>query len=152
MLSHSTQDLEALRQNNTGRLLLKAHRAFNELAIARLRDMGHVGLNVAHASVLPYLDSKGTRSSELAKRAGMTKQSMSKLVSDLVVAGYLRSETDPTDARASLISFTPKGLRYLDDAHQVKNAIELSYAKVLGARKLAELRASLKKLIALGKP
>jgi len=79
----------------------------------------------------------------------MTKQSMSRLVNDLVAEGYLRSEADPTDARAALIAFTAKGLRYLNDAHQVKTAIELHYAKVLGTRKLSELRASLEKLIAI---
>lgn len=149
MASDSTRNRDALREKNTGRLLLKAHRAFNELAIEKLRAMGHTSLGLAHASVLPHIDSEGTRSSELSRRTGMTKQSMSRLVNELVAAGYLRSEADPTDARASLIAFTSKGLRYLNDAHQVKTAIELQYAKVLGTRKLSELRASLEKLIAM---
>jgi DNA-binding MarR family transcriptional regulator len=146
-----TGRIDALREKNTGRLLLKAHRAFNELAVEKLRAMGHSGLSVAHASVLPHISSKGTRSSDVAKQAGMTKQSMSRLVNDLIVAGYLRSESDPNDARAALISFTPKGLRYLSDAHQVKKSIELHYAKILGTGRLSELRESLEKLIASGK-
>ena len=128
-----------------------AHRAFNELAIAKLRKMGHKALGVRHTVILPHIETKGTRSSELAKRAGITKQSTSRLVADLVKAGYLRLEVDPSDGRATLVAFTSDGLRYLEDAHQVKLSLEKAIAGAIGRSQLLKLQQSLRKLVELSR-
>src|SRR5262245_54692836 len=98
-----------LRQTNTGRLLLKAMRAFNDQSMTAIRALGHADLSLAHAAVLPHIDVAGTRPTEVAERAGLRKQSASQLLDELVAAGYVVKRPDPADKRASLIGFTKKG-------------------------------------------
>ena len=140
--------IDTLRETHVGRLLLRAHRAFAAEAMERLRALGHATLGVRHASVLPFIDRRGTRSTDIARRAGMTKQSMSALVGDLVAEGYVRLEPDPDDARAARVVFTAKGLRYLEDAHRVKQDIEDAYAALLGKKGFAALREGLQRIVA----
>src|SRR5690348_1485014 len=90
----SREMLEELRAEHIGRLLLHAQRAFNTQAIEKLRARGHAGLGMAHTAVLPHVDLDGTRITTLAERAGMTKQGMGQLVSDLERLGYLERTTD----------------------------------------------------------
>ncbi|HVX31075.1 MAG TPA: MarR family transcriptional regulator [Nitrolancea sp.] len=135
--------LEELRAQNIGRLLLHAQRAFNLAAIEKLRARGHAGLGMAHTAVLPHVDLDGTRITTLAERAGMTKQGMGQLVSDLERLGYLERTTDPTDRRATRITFTPAGWQFLRDAYDVKRELEAEYAALLGPARFAELRMML---------
>lgn len=142
--------LEELRAQNIGRLLLHAQRSYSFAAIEKLRARGHAGLGMAHTAVLPHVDLDGTRITTLAERAGMTKQGMGQLVSDLERLDYLERTTDPTDRRATLVTFTPSGWQFLRDAYEVKRELEAEYAAMLGAARFAELRETLEALIAHG--
>lgn len=135
--------LEALRQRHVGRLLLRAQRAFNARAIAALRARGYADLTLAHISLLPHLDSNGTRVTMLAERAGMTKQGAGQLVRDLERLGYLQRAPDPTDGRAQLVTFTPAGARLLAHAVEVVGELDAEYARLLGAERLEEVRVAL---------
>ncbi len=144
------EQVRELREQHFGRLLLQAQRAFNARAIAKLHERGHHGLTLAHTALLPYLDLEGTRITTLAERAGMTKQGMGQLVSDLERQGYVCREVDPTDARAVLVRFTDAGWQLLRDAHAVKREMEAEYAGVLGRERLDELRATLQAIVRHG--
>ncbi|MFM7005174.1 MAG: MarR family transcriptional regulator, partial [Limnohabitans sp.] len=51
-------------------------------------------------SITRHLEVGGTRLTDLAQRAGMTKQAMGTLVDQCEAWGMVRRENDPTDARA----------------------------------------------------
>ncbi|MGF0317793.1 MarR family winged helix-turn-helix transcriptional regulator [Nocardia fluminea] len=51
----------------------------------------------------------GTRLTDLAAQAQVTKQTASTLADHLVRAGYLERVADPTDGRARLLRLTPTG-------------------------------------------
>lgn len=140
-------EVRELREQHIGRLLLQAQRAFNARAIAKLHARGHAGLTVAHTALLPHLDLEGTRITTLAERAGMTKQGMGQLVSELERQGYVRRGTDPTDARAVLVRFTDAGWQFLRDAHAVKRELETEYATILGQEQLDALRRTLQAIV-----
>ena len=131
---------DTLRQTNTGRLLLKAMRAFNDRSMLAIRALGHPELSLSHASVLPHIDATGTRLTDLAERSGLRKQSVSQLVEELVAAGYLDKHADPDDKRAIRLEFTDKGRRFLHDANIVKRQIEDGVAHRLGDATYRELR------------
>ena len=61
---------------------------------------GHLDLRPKHGAVLASVGPTGTRPSELAERAGMTKASMGELVDDLEALGYVLRASDPDDGRA----------------------------------------------------
>lgn len=144
------EQIRSLRQDHVGRLLLEAHRAFSVRAFEKLRARGHPGLGSAHTALLANMDLEGTRITTLAERAGMTKQGMGQLVADLVGQGYLDRRPDPSDRRATIVTFTDEGWRFLRDAFEVKREMEAEYASLLGPDRFDELRASLATLV--GRP
>jgi DNA-binding MarR family transcriptional regulator len=126
------QQIEELRQEHVGRLLLQAQRAFSVRANEKLRRMGHSGLNLAHTNLIAHLELKGTRITTLAEQVGVTKQAIGHLVFELEEKGYIERAIDPADRRAVLITFTELGWKFLQDASQVKREIEAEYINILG--------------------
>ena len=74
--------------------------------VARLGAAGFTGLTPAHSAVFENLDPGGTRLTDLAARARITRQSMSELVSVLEQRGYLERQPDPADRRARIVRLT----------------------------------------------
>jgi DNA-binding MarR family transcriptional regulator len=140
------EQIQALRQENIGRLFLRAHRAFGELAYKKLHDRGHDGLSIVHTALLAHLDMHGTQVTTLADRAGITKQAMGRLVDELEGKGYVESAPDPADGRAKRVTFTERGWQFLTDAYEVKLEIEAIYTSVLGEEGMTQLRDSLEKV------
>lgn len=143
-----TERIGEWRQQHIGRLFLRASRSFAALATRKLRDRGHEDLGMAHTALLPHLDVEGTRATEIAERASMTKQAAGRVVRDLERLGYVERRADPRDARATLVSFTGEGWRFLEDAYHIKREIEDEYAAVLGEERMGLLRSALEELLA----
>ena len=135
------------RDESLGRLFLQAQRAYFKRGIAKLRARGHDRVTLAHTTLLPYLDPEGTSVTDLAERAGMTKQSMRQLVIDLEDKGYIKRIPDPDDRRATLVIFTVEGRRFIEDGYEVKKEIDDEYRALLGEERLEALKGSLKTLI-----
>lgn len=143
----SREQIAELRGQHIGRLFLRAHRAYSERAVERLHARGHTGLTLAHTALLANLDTDGTRVTALARRAGMTKQSMGQLAVDLERRGYIARAADPDDGRATLVTFTERGWRFLRDAYDLKREAEAEYAAILGAGRMAQMRDALAALL-----
>jgi DNA-binding MarR family transcriptional regulator len=81
------------------------------LGLANLAKRGQVG--AAHIHITRHLSQNGSRLTDLAQRAGMTKQAMGSLVNQCEAWGIVSREADPGDARARQIRFTDIGLAWL---------------------------------------
>ena len=134
------------QRENIGRLLLRAQRDFDAALNARLRERGYPDVRLAHSALFAHIDPEGTRSSELAERAGMTKQGMGQLVADLEKKGYIERVKDPEDGRARVVRLTKKGWRHVRDAREIIGEIEEAYARRLGDGRLETLGAILNDL------
>jgi DNA-binding MarR family transcriptional regulator len=112
------------RITHLGRLLGHAARRFDErvlhlmasnvevpLALANLAARSQV--SAAHIHITRHLALEGTRLTELAASAGMSKQAMGDLVTQCEAWGLVKREPDPRDARARIVKFTPTGLAWL---------------------------------------
>lgn len=141
------EQIHALREEHIGRLLLRAHRAFSEAALSKLRARGHAGLSIIHTNMLAHLDTQGTGLTVLAERAGITKQAAREVVDELETKGYVTSTSDPNDRRVRLIKFTVAGWGFLRDAYHVKQEIEQEYIQVLGAEGFTQLANLLETLL-----
>jgi DNA-binding MarR family transcriptional regulator len=146
-MTEAGDDLQALRGQHVGRLLLRAHRSFSARAAAMFHERGYAGITLRHIDLLPHLDTDGTRSTVLARRAGMTKQGMGKLVAELEAQGLVERAPDPADGRAQLVRFTEPGMRFLGVAIEVVQALEGEYRSILGAEGLDELKTTLSTLL-----
>lgn len=140
-------EIREYRDQHVGRLLLRAQRAVNARAAIMLQERGHCSLTLAHLAVIPHIDDTGTRPKAIADRAGMTKQGISPLLADLERLGYLDRVPDPSDGRATLVSFTQAGHALLKDGVDVTRAIEIDYAQQLGKTQLLELKHHLSSVI-----
>ncbi len=134
---------DAWRHRNLGRLLHAALRRFESRVLEHLRAAGHGELSASHVQATRHLDRDGTRLTELARRAAMTKQSMSELVAQLERAGLVTRERDPSDTRARLIRFTPAGEAWLSAFGNAVAAAEAEIATQIGSDTLARLKHDL---------
>ena len=92
------------------------------------------------------MDEGGTRITELARRAGMTKQAMGQLVREFQELGYIVLRPDPTDRRAKLATYTELGQLLAEAAERSTEEVQADFKKALGKGGLKELRKSLARL------
>jgi DNA-binding MarR family transcriptional regulator len=111
----------------------EAVRMFEARIVERLHEAGRTELSVTHINLTRNLDEGGTRLTELARRASMTKQSMSELVDQVEHSGLITRRPDPTDGRAKLICFTDDGLEWLEAFHQALNAADAEMRDRIGS-------------------
>jgi len=131
------------RQTNFGRLLSNALRRFEARVIDLLTAAGHTEVTLTHINATRHLDLEGTRLTDMASRAAMTKQSMSELVEQLEALGLVARRPDPADGRARLVYFTPKGLNWLDDFRRAVHRAEIEVATTIGAEALRNTKQAL---------
>ncbi len=142
----TTKQIHELRQNHIGRLFLRAYRQFADTASVKLQTRGH-HLSSTAIGLIPHIDLNGTRASELAERAGISKQAIGVLISELETAQYVQRQPDSTDGRASIITFTKQGWGLLQDAYEIKKEIESNYESILGKHRMSILRGALRDLL-----
>jgi DNA-binding MarR family transcriptional regulator len=73
---------------------------------------------------------------------GFTKQAVSQLIDSMEGDGYLRRDRDPTDARATLVSITPKGTKLLAEVERIYAEIEAQWGRHIGERRVASMRSA----------
>ncbi len=140
--------LEQQKQKSTLQLLFRAARLLNECALERARGTaGLAALRNAHMSLMPHIDLEGTRLVDLADRVGITKQAVGQLVDDLEAFGVCGRIPDPSDGRAKLIRFTPKGRRQILKGLDLLIDLEKELAEELGPRTLSELNRTLGRVL-----
>lgn len=107
-------DQEAWRHHNMGRILHNALTRFEARILEILGENGHDQVRSSHVSLTRNLDMAGTITTELARRAGMTKQAMGEIVEQCEQLGLVERIRDKRDARAKIVRFTKAGLDWLE--------------------------------------
>ncbi len=142
-----------MAEPNTLRLLLEGYRALASELMSSLDERGYPDARPAHGAVFMNIDRRsGTRLTDLARRARITKQGMMLIVDDLENRGYVRRVPDPEDARAKVVRLTARGRRYVAEARRVVAAQEARARRELGDRRYEAFRSSLEQLISGGEP
>lgn len=103
---------QALRRFDERVLHLMAHNPDVPLALSNLAARDQIG--AAHIHITRHLALQGSRLTDLAASAGMSKQAMGDLVTQCEAWDLVRREPDPKDARARRIVFTDTGLLWLE--------------------------------------
>lgn len=90
--------------------LIKVGRLINERGLDSVRDVFNLPeLKQSHLDLFPHIDFEGTSISEIAKRKGVSKQSVSKLVKEMTNIKILSIKTDPEDSRSKIVFFKTSG-------------------------------------------
>ncbi|HYF27207.1 MAG TPA: MarR family transcriptional regulator [Baekduia sp.] len=112
----------------------------------RLAARGFPEARRSYTAVFHNLAEGGSRITEIAERAGLAKPSVVYLVDELERLGVVERVPDPADGRAKLVRPTPRGREALAAAREVAAEIEAEWTRLLGARKMAQLRGLLEEL------
>jgi DNA-binding MarR family transcriptional regulator len=139
-VAHATRD-------NLGYLLAKASQRWNEQLQQGFAEAGYPEVKASYGSVLiPLLEEDGLRMGEIARRARLSKQTMTTMVRLCERDGLVERRPDPEDGRATRVHLTAKARRFQPTAERVLAALERDATRPLGERRLGELRGSLKQL------
>jgi DNA-binding MarR family transcriptional regulator len=129
-----------------GTLLRDPAFALNELVSAGLAERGFADLRPAHGAIAQHIADPGSRVTELAELAQVSKPTVVYLVNDLERLGYVHRVPDPGDGRAKLVSFTERGARAQEAAREIVVEIEEDWSRLLGGSGFATLRELLERL------
>jgi len=121
----------ALRRFDARVLHLMAHNVDVPLALSNLAARAQI--SAAHIHITRHLALGGTRLTDLAERAGMSKQAMGDLVNQCEAWGLVTREADPRDARARVVRFTPTGLAWLQAFRDAVAQAEREFRAEVGA-------------------
>ena len=131
---------------NIGLLCFIVQRAMEDRVLADIAAAGFDDVTIAQARVLARVSSKGTRITELAERARVSKQTVTFMVDQLERAGYVRRVPDPSDARARLVVFADRGLAAQQVARRTEAVVQEEWTRHLGRRATARLHQILTQL------
>jgi len=133
-------------QLNTGLLLYIPYRWLENRVVEALRAAGYHEITTAQMKIVQRIGPGGTRLTELAEQAQVTKQTAGFLVDQLEKAGWVERVPDPTDKRARLVRISGRGEEALPVAAAAVAEVEAEWAAHLGKRQMAQLRQILGKL------
>ena len=140
-VAHTTD--ASWRLTHLGRRLGHALRRFDErvlqlmasdvqvpLALSNLAARDQVG--AAHIHITRHLSVSGSRLTDLALSAGMSKQAMGDLVNQCEAWGLVTREADAYDRRARQVVFTASGLLWLEAFERAVARAEGEFREAVG--------------------
>ena len=137
-------------RDNLGFLLAKASQRWNELLTEAFAAEGFSEVRASYGSVLlPLFEEDGLRMGEVAKRARLSKQTMTTMVRLAERDGLVERSPDPGDRRATRVRLTAKGRRFKPVAERVLSELDERARATLGERALASASRALRELAKL---
>ncbi len=110
---------------------------------ARMREQlaaaGFDDVRDSHGYVVQGLLAGDTTVTALAARLGVSPQAVSKSVTELERAGYVRRGHDPDDGRARPLGLTARGEALVDASRRARQTVARDLTRWLGTRDQAEL-------------
>ena len=145
---------DSWRQTHLGRLLALASHRFDarvltvmahsdELGLALSNLVARGKLTASHIQITRHLPLAGCSLTELAARAGISKQAMGKLADQCAAWDLVCRTPDPHDARAIRIAFTPAGVQWLQAHRQAVYQAEAELDQALGVNVATVIRLGL---------
>lgn len=132
---------QALQRFDARVLSLMARNEEVPLALSNLAARG--SLSASHIHITRHLALEGSRLTDLAQRANMSKQAMGKLVEQCEAWGLVTRLIEARDGRARRIVFTPVGLSWLQAFQQAVMQAEAELRAAVGAEVAAVIAIGL---------
>ncbi len=140
------QDIIALRPKLLIRLLSIVKKDYDARLTEHLQQNGYADFKIGDMVLMANISTEGTINNELAKKARITKQAMSKVVKNLESIGYIITRKHETDNRATVIFLSEKGKQLMIDMFGAVQEIQRFYTSIIGERDAELVRDVLFKL------
>ena len=133
-------------------IVARAVRVLSTDLLREAHKRGHTQLRPAHDPVFATLPSEGARASDMAARAGITKQSMGEAIRDMVALGLVQMTEDPTDRRAKLVTFTEAGHEVAQGGKRYMHTLEQQWIEKFGEKEYETAREVLEGIVEMMSP
>lgn len=124
-------------------LMFISYRHAESRIVEHLRAHGFEDLTLAQGRLAARIAEGGSRVTELAEQAQVTKQTAGFLVNQLERAGYVERVPDPSDGRARLVRMAARGKAAQACAREMERVVEAEWEERLGPRRMRALREAL---------
>ena len=141
--SQVAADTAGAEQLPLGVLLFIPARAMETATMDGLARAGYTDMTVAQARIAARIDPDGSRITQLAEAAHVTKQTAGFLVEQLELAGYVERVADPTDGRARLVKLAARGYAAREEVLPALAEVEAQWLAHLGPERMTHLRETL---------
>ena len=133
-LDKELQKTQAFSQHSWGKAISKLKKHFDtwvseQLSAHNIDDFKH-----AYMPLIMNIDVDGVTNTDLAKRAGITKQGMSQVVQELEEKKYIKIQANPDDKRSSIIFLTDKGKEFILTCRARQKELHADLQKRLGKK------------------
>jgi DNA-binding MarR family transcriptional regulator len=129
-----------------GNLFRDTTLAMQAIVAEELVRRGFGDLRPALLAVAQHISAEGTRITELAERAWLTKATVVHAVDELERLGYVTREPDPSDGRAKLVRTTERAHAAERVAREAIRDIRSAWADLIGRGEMDALEAGLRTL------
>jgi DNA-binding MarR family transcriptional regulator len=129
-----------------GVALFIPYRYMEDRIFRAIQEAGFDDWTLAQARVFQRIAADGSRLTDLADQAQVSKQSATVMIDQLERLGYVRREPDPTDGRARLIVIEERGRRAAEVAMATSREILAEWTAYLGTRNFTLLHQILDQL------
>jgi DNA-binding MarR family transcriptional regulator len=138
----------AADRGDIGYLLALASRRWNESLERRFADAGFAEVRASYGALLiPLFEEEGLRMSELARRARLSKQTVTTMARLLERDGLISRRPDADDARATRLFLTRRARSFKPIAESVLDELDARVSKTLGKESAMELKSALSALV-----
>jgi DNA-binding MarR family transcriptional regulator len=133
-----------------GGLLRLAWDAHRRRMYERVMAAGFDDVTPAQFEIFRFPGVDGMRPGEVAELAGLSKQAVNDVLGQLERSGYLTRGAHPDDGRARVVHLTDRGWELQRISHETSRELEAEWARAIGEKRFAALRAALEDLVASG--
>ncbi|MGH3438490.1 MAG: MarR family winged helix-turn-helix transcriptional regulator [Sciscionella sp.] len=138
--------MEDEQQIDLGVSLFIPYRYTEDRMFRALQEAGFDDWTLAQCRVFQRISPDGSRLTDLADQAQMSKQSAGVMVDQLARLGYVRRIPDPADGRARLIVIEQRGRRAVEVVTATADEIYSEWKAYLGTRNFTLLQQILDQL------
>lgn len=131
---------------NFGNLFRDTTLAMQQIVADEMARRGFADLRPALLAVAQHIGGEGTRVTELAARAWLTKATVVHAVDELERLGYVTRQPDPRDRRAKLVVPTARAHQAERVGREAIGEIRSAWAERIGEREMADLEQGLHRL------
>jgi DNA-binding MarR family transcriptional regulator len=114
---------------------------------AELGQRGHGQARPIHGFALQAIGADGVTVSELGRRLGVTKQAAAKTAAALEEIGYITRRPSTDDARATVLTRTPRGEEMLELSAAIFERLRQDWVRRLGAEQIQAIEDGLAAIV-----
>ncbi|UFH56045.1 MarR family winged helix-turn-helix transcriptional regulator [Spirosoma sp. KNUC1025] len=136
-----------IRERSVGRLFWRLKRFTSNFIEPRLHALGYTDFKMSYLMFLSNIDEHGTTNNELAKKACVTKQMMSKIVGLLEDEGYIYTKKNPNDSRSSIIFLNARGKELFVKLEGCMQEARSKFDEIVGHERMEQVIDTMSKLV-----